>query len=130
MSAQAITAPTKFQRRLMWAQDHRCFHCGNTMAFRILPGTPRSEGVTREHVFPHATTGKGLVNNIVLAHAVCNYQRGDRQPTPAEIAKAARIYLKMGMAAFVPAGTPTGREILDRMTLPKVPPAQILKEAE
>lgn len=105
MSNEIVLKPTAFLKRLMRAQDGKCFHCDLMMAWKPAPGTKsskKSQGVTREHVFPHASTGKGLIYNIVLAHGSCNGKRGDRQPTPIEIAKAAAIYRVMGLEPFVP----------------------------
>lgn len=92
--------PTGFIRRLMAAQDRARFHCGEPMLLRGEEGVP-GQFANREHIFPHATTGKGVVYNIVLAHYACNLGRGDRQPSPAEIAKAARIYKIMGILPFL-----------------------------
>jgi hypothetical protein len=94
--------PTGFIRRLMKAQDGECFHCDEPMLLRPDIG-PADRFANREHVFPHATTGKGMVYNIVLAHYGCNIDRKDRQPSAAEIAKAARIYKILGIIPFVAA---------------------------
>lgn len=94
--------PTGFIRRLMAAQDRACFHCDKPMLIRGQMG-PKGRFANREHVFPHATTGKGMVYNIVLAHYACNLERADRQPSAAEIAKAARIYKILGILPFVTA---------------------------
>lgn len=101
MTCQIITAPTKLHRKLMNAQRWKCFHCDEQLYFVVPKGLSNRLGATREHVFPHATTGKGLVHNIVLAHARCNNARGDSQPTHYEIAKAAAIYKSMGIHPFV-----------------------------
>lgn len=95
--------PTAFIRRLMIAQGQNCFHCDTPMALILAPNECRKNAVTREHVFPHSSTGKGVVNNIVLAHSRCNGKRGDQNPSAAEIAKAARIYKAMRLVPFVPA---------------------------
>ncbi len=115
MSAAIITAPTKLQRKLMNAQHWKCFHCDEQLFFIVPKGISKKLGATREHVFPHSTTGKGLVNNIVLAHARCNGLRGDRQPTPYEINKAATIYKAMGFSPFLLADSPEGKNEIGRI---------------
>jgi 5-methylcytosine-specific restriction endonuclease McrA len=94
--------PTGFIRRLMLAQEGLCFHCSEPMLLGKAPG-PKTQHASREHIFPHATTGKGMVYNIVLAHDGCNSARGHRDPSPDEIARAARIYKILGIIPFVSA---------------------------
>lgn len=106
--------PTKLMKSLHRAQDGNCFHCAEAVALVWVAGTPKKDSITQEHVFPHATTGKGLIHNIVIAHARCNYERGDRQPTPDEIARAARIYKHLGLTPFVLGDSDEGRKILSR----------------
>lgn len=107
-----IRSPTKLQRALMKAQDWKCFHCDEPMFFQAPKGTSQQFGATREHVFPHASTGKGLVHNIVLAHMRCNHKRGDRQPTHYEISKAAGIYKAINLTPFIMADSPEGQAAL------------------
>lgn len=94
--------PTKFIRRLMLAQESKCFHCGEPMLLGDEKGPP-TRHASREHVFPHATTGRGMVYNIVLAHDACNRSRGCREPSADEISRAARIYKLLGIVPFVAA---------------------------
>lgn len=101
MNGEAVTRPTAFIRRLFAAQSGLCFHCAEKMLLALAKNDRRAHGVTREHVFPRSTTGRALVNNIVLAHAGCNGDRGDRQPSCEEIAKAARIYKILKLEPFL-----------------------------
>ncbi len=103
MSNLHIAKPTVFIRRLMWAQEHRCFLCDGLMVLGRKKGEPQGECATREHVFPHATTGKAMVYNIVLTHVRCNQGRKAQQPSASQIAKAANIYKRLGITPFIPA---------------------------
>lgn len=82
---------------LFEVQGGLCFICDKPMM-------PRGHGLyswTRDHVFPRSTTGAGLHNNIVLAHALCNHERGCPEPSAEQIEKARSIYATMGLVAFV-----------------------------
>lgn len=92
---------TGFMHRLYKAQGGLCFHCDEHMTQGNAPGSKGGLGANREHVFPHSSTGRDLVHNIVLAHVRCNKERGNREPSAAEIAKAARIYKLLGIEPFV-----------------------------
>lgn len=89
---------------LLWeTQEGKCFHCGEPMVFTRngAYGLPKATLATREHLYPHRTSGRDLHNNIVLAHAKCNHARGCKEPTPDEITKAKAIYMILGLTPFV-----------------------------
>lgn len=91
----------------LWeVQEGRCFHCGEDMILLGGPGTIKDYLATREHIYPRGgKAGKGLQNNIVLAHHGCNHKRGMAEPTEDEITRTQEIYAKMGLTAFVKAVT-------------------------
>jgi hypothetical protein len=86
----------------LWeAQAGLCFHCHKPMTFLRKSGGAKGDHATREHVYPKSQTGRYLLNNIVLAHARCNNQRGCKEPSHEEITRAKAIYMIMGMTPFV-----------------------------
>lgn len=93
--------------RLFEAQDGKCFHC-----LRWMRDTPWREsnpfGWTREHVFPKARGGRGMGNNVVLAHKSCNVARGSPTPTDVEIIRTIRIYRSIGLKPFDMLSPPEG----------------------
>jgi 5-methylcytosine-specific restriction endonuclease McrA len=86
---------------LLRAQNRLCFYCNCRMYPRNFKDRYNPMRVTRDHVFPVASTGKGLINNVVLAHRQCNEKKGSRQPTEREIEKTKELYQKMGLTAFI-----------------------------
>lgn len=90
--------------RLLWdAQRGLCFLCSVEM--RPVKAVPREPyGWSRDHVYARAGAGRGLHNNIVLAHGDCNQRKGDRDPTPSEIERTRALYTSIGLVAFVKAG--------------------------
>lgn len=102
MTRQIGQRLTAFLRQLFEAQGTLCFHCDEPMLAAVPRGGDRRQGWTREHVYPRATGGNTLGNNIVLAHASCNNDKGSRDPTQAEIEKAIGIYASLGLTAFIP----------------------------
>lgn len=83
-------------------QDGLCFHCAQLMDAETWIAT-RPNGWTKEHVIPKAEGGKGLQNNIVLAHRDCNAARGDLC-TDADIERTIALYLRAGLRAFTMVG--------------------------
>ncbi len=80
-----MTAPapavTREDARLMdILQGGRCFYCGE----------PVGAKATFDHVIPAAYGGINTPGNVVLAHRRCNRMKGDRLPTPEEIARLMR----------------------------------------
>jgi len=86
----------------LWeAQDGKCFHCDEPMFFMKSPASVDKKLATREHLYPVSKGGSRFRNNVVLAHALCNSQRGaPDEPTPKEKAKAMVIYSLLGLTAF------------------------------
>lgn len=81
--------------RLYLAQRGRCFHCSSPM----LMGSAQkkksgkfNDGWTREHVVPRSKGGVKSYVNVVLAHAWCNMQRGNTDPTPWMLEKHKSIW--------------------------------------
>lgn len=98
-----LVNPSGLLQALWNIQRGECFHCGKPMHFVIAANLPKNQMATRDHIFPRCVRGKGLLNNIVLAHAKCNHDRGAPQfPTDDEIARTKEIYSKIGLTAFVP----------------------------
>ena len=85
---------------LFEAQNAACFHCGDPMLFFGGAGVTKRLLATREHLYPLGLNGKGLQNNIVLAHALCNHKRGCQPPTDEQVARAEQLWLTMGLRAF------------------------------
>lgn len=84
----------------LWAAQRKlCFHCAEPMNWTGPSYADRK--VSREHLFPKSTTGRGLFNNIVLAHRSCNTARGAREPTHEEIARAIDLYAEIGERPFI-----------------------------
>lgn len=102
MNDHRIAKPSKLMWALFKAQKGLCFWCEKRMFMIFAPGQPKGSGATREHVFPHASTGRGMMNNIVISHAACNCARKDKPPSAAEIGRAARIYIAIGREPFLP----------------------------
>lgn len=83
--------PKKFKMRrkgwkmklLLLAQTGCCFHCG--MGVRFLSDKNDPEFATAEHLIPRSKGGDG--STVVVAHKRCNSLRGNKDPTPEEIAK-------------------------------------------
>lgn len=71
--------PSKIRRYLLWEeQDTHCPYCEIKMCLSdALDG-----GATEfEHIIPKSLTQVGLKNSeIVLAHRICNHEKGDRTP--------------------------------------------------
>jgi hypothetical protein len=89
----------------LWkVQKGCCFHCDKPMILSRADGMEKDLMATREHVYPRETTGQRakLLNNIVLAHSICNNRRGCKLPTHEQITKAKAIYMLMGLTAFIP----------------------------
>lgn len=40
--------------------------------------TKRKKGPSRDHLIPKSRGGKGLAENILLAHRICNSSRGNK----------------------------------------------------
>jgi len=57
----------------------RCTLCGAPIDMR-LPGTAK-DGPTLEHRIPISAGGTNDLDNLALAHHVCNARRGRREPT-------------------------------------------------
>lgn len=85
------------------AQRGRCFHCGGAMMLTPeleASRAPRAVGWSRDHVYPRGQNGRGLRNNIVLAHPTCNGHRGCQQPTDEELCRVRAVYGLLGLVAF------------------------------
>ena len=76
-------------------QNCKCFYCNKFLQFKKYH--PRIEdkqdGYTIDHLFPRSL-GFTLYGNAVIACRRCNEKKGDRPPTPEEIARAWNIYQK------------------------------------
>ena len=71
-------------------QKGKCFYCGRPMSLT------RGEvvvGWTADHFFPKSA-GNSLNGNIVLCHGICNVDKGEREPTAAEIIRKEELYKK------------------------------------
>lgn len=123
MNGQYLTRQTNLIRRLFQAQAGLCFHCDQPMLLIVKPGERSALGASREHVFPHATTGRGMMHNIVMAHAGCNGDRGHREPSQYEIGKAAAIYKTLKLSPFIAASSPEGIAILEKNSAHFIPQA-------
>lgn len=89
---------------VLWhAQGGLCFYCKIAMQprRRLNPNGEFDKRATKDHVFPRGSSGRGLLNNIVLAHNECNNAKGSRQPTPDEIERAREMYASFGQVAFI-----------------------------
>lgn len=98
---------TSHTSKLFSAQSGLCFHCDKAMlphAVKKKPNGKRDKGWTREHLIPKSKGG-GRGKNIVLAHAVCNAERGNEPPTVEMVDKAKAIWRKAAQVSFV---TPSG----------------------
>lgn len=60
-------------RRLAARDGWRCHLCGNP----IDPGATRRKRATLDHVIPRSQGGGNGIENMRLAHSVCNNHRGD-----------------------------------------------------
>lgn len=76
---------------LFRAQGCKCFYCGRFVA---------EEKATRDHLRPRCE-GYTLAANQVVACLRCNQAKAARRPTEREIAKARRLYVSLGVPAFV-----------------------------
>lgn len=84
--------------RLYKAQNGICFHCPHAM-IEACWSEVNHRGWTRDHVFPKAGS-RGVQNNFVLAHRLCNVQKADRVPSESEIIRAIKLYEVLGYEAF------------------------------
>lgn len=73
--------------RLWKAQHGLCFHCGELM-FRTKPHIDLRW--SREHLIPKSKGGT-RINNIVLAHRICNLNRGTKSLSEEEMERALKI---------------------------------------
>jgi hypothetical protein len=100
-------APSQQSKKLVnllyRAQDSLCFHCGKPMEPLGTDGIPQPDTCSREHIYPQATSGRGLLHNIVLAHYRCNQARGCQEPTDEQFRRAVMLYASFGRRAFLPA---------------------------
>jgi 5-methylcytosine-specific restriction endonuclease McrA len=69
---------------LLFAQDHKCFLCGQMFSATRPP--------TLEHVRPRHLGGKTR-GNVLLAHELCNRKKGGRMPTSKETDYLERVNL-------------------------------------
>ena len=95
------------------AQEGKCFHCLGLM-HRTNDSFSPWFGWTREHIFARANGGKGLANNVVLAHKTCNNRRGHRWPTDVEVVRTVRLYEQIDRVAFVNAAG-KAKEFVDKI---------------
>lgn len=72
------------------AQHGRCFYCTKPMAI----GRNNLASYTEDHFYPKSK-GNTKNGNVVLAHALCNLQKSDRDPTPEEVVKFLELYKKI-----------------------------------
>lgn len=72
------------RRALHELQEQRCYLCDRVFA------RARKLWATFDHVTPKALGGK-WGGNVVLAHQVCNHEKGDRAPRPCELLYLAAI---------------------------------------
>lgn len=85
-----------FQRRhrlLYLAQRGRCGLCRTLIPLHLPQNDP--EGVSRDHIIPRFTGGKGLANNVLLAHARCNWDRKATPPSADYRAFAGDVYRRL-----------------------------------
>lgn len=101
------TPPTYTKKNLPWAapptsllyayQNARCFYCNKYMVYAAHRGGHMNEGgYTIDHLFPRSK-GFRKAGNCVLSCRRCNEIKGNRMPTLKEIAKAAKLYVTMGL---------------------------------
>lgn len=79
------------------AQGNACALCGKEMHRNNVPKGERMppDIETEEHVVPKSLQGSDEFGNIVLAHFSCNFEKGDRPPTDAEVATLRDIMSKV-----------------------------------
>ncbi len=129
--------------RLWQAQDGCCFHCNEKMirsgAHDVLARHVPGRLVSRDHLFPRSTSGRGMLNNLVLAHCSCNGARGNNDPTPEMVERARALYAQIGEEPFLTFGSvPVDRvfsdvalaTIVKRRTAPLMTIADLLTPAD
>jgi len=84
-----VLVRAKYRTRLYLAQNNTCYLCEKKM--RHPNGDRRNRNpphnkATVDHVFPRSRGGYGMIGNVLLACSSCNHEKGDRMPTPEELA--------------------------------------------
>ena len=74
---------------LFMAQGATCFYCACGFEGRVAKKRPRAW--TTDHVKP-ASKGNGRLKNSVLACQTCNVEKGNREPTAYELARAQKTW--------------------------------------
>jgi 5-methylcytosine-specific restriction endonuclease McrA len=72
MARVAATDVTFARRGLLWAG--KCLICNGPLAFDARSG----EGATLEHIRARSRGGTDDIENLALAHARCNHEKGRR----------------------------------------------------
>lgn len=87
-------ADVSIRNALMVAQNHCCGLCA--VHFQ----STKRANITRDHVVPQSRRGSRSLGNILLAHAGCNNNKGNRWPTGCELIMLASVNARL--AAIIP----------------------------
>jgi 5-methylcytosine-specific restriction endonuclease McrA len=81
--------------KLWIAQGHDCGICGRPME-QADRDSPADLGWTIDHVWPYSRYSYANDGNVVLAHRVCNNEKGSRDPSEFEIEMLRRVNETLG----------------------------------
>lgn len=87
--------------RLYLAQRGTCAICGLPMLDHV-DHRKGDGGYTIEHVRPLIERGSLLLGNIVTAHYLCNFDKGQRLPTGCEMIWLAAVNARLGIGQATP----------------------------
>lgn len=77
------TGATRRQIYKIWSRDNGvCWICGKHVEL---------EDASRDHFVPRSKGGINNITNLKLAHKLCNSKRGNGDPVPKRLKKAARV---------------------------------------
>jgi hypothetical protein len=84
----------KLIQKIADIQGGRCVHCGGALDHSLSRFNPLRP--TYEHVIPRARGGKNVGNRLV-AHLVCNGEKGDSMPTGCELVWLLAVNARLGV---------------------------------